>query len=55
MNKPESVQKNETHEILWDFKIQTDHSIPARGPKLVLINKKKKFLLLVDFAVPADH
>ena len=24
MHKPESVQDNETHEILWDFEIQTD-------------------------------
>ena len=24
MYKPESVGKNETHKILWDFEIQTD-------------------------------
>ena len=22
--KPESLQENETHEIFWDFKIQTE-------------------------------
>ena len=55
MHKPESVLENETHKILWDYEIQTDHLIPARRPDLVLINKKKRTCQLVDFAVPADH
>ena len=42
MRKPESVLENEIFKILWDFGIQTDHSIWARRPDLVLINKKKK-------------
>ena len=41
MHKPESVQKNETHGILWDAEIQTEHSILARRPDLVLIRMKK--------------
>ena len=55
MHKPESVLENETHKILWDFEIQTDHQIPARRPDLVMINKKERICHLVDFAVPADH
>ena len=55
MHKPESVLENETHKILWDFEIKTDHLIPARRPDLVLINKKERTCQLVDFAVPADH
>ena len=27
MHKPESALENETHKILWDFEIQTDHLI----------------------------
>ena len=50
MHKPESVLENEIHKILWDFKIQTDHSILARGPDLVLINKKRTYHLM-DFTV----
>ena len=42
MHKPESVQENETHEILLDFEKRTDHLISARRPNLELINKKKK-------------
>ena len=55
MPKPESVLENETHKILWDFEIKTDHLIPARRPDLVLIDKKERTCQLVDFAVPADH
>ena len=42
MYNPESVLGNETHKILRDFKIQTDHLISARRPHLVIMNKKKK-------------
>ena len=48
------VLENDTHKLLWDFNIQTDHLIWARRPDLIIINKKKK-KRIVDFAVPADH
>ena len=38
MHKQESVLGNEMQNILWDFKIQTDHQILPRRPDLVLIN-----------------
>ena len=41
MHNPDSVPEIETHKILWDFEIQTDHLIPARRPDLVLIKKKR--------------
>ena len=50
------VLENDSHKLLWDFNIQTDHLIPARRPDLIIINKKKKRICkIVDFAVPADH
>ena len=42
IHKPESVLENETHKILWDFKIQTGHLIPARKPDQVIKNKTKQ-------------
>ena len=54
-DNPESVLKNETHKLLWDFDIQTDHLITARRPDPIIINKKKRTCMIVDFAVPADH
>ena len=47
--------KKETHKILCDSKIWTDQPIPARKPKLILINKKKGTYQQVDFAASVDH
>ena len=55
MHNPAPVLENDTHKLLWDLNIQTDHLIPARRPDLIIINKKKRICKIVDFAVPADH
>ena len=57
MYNPEPVLENDTHKLLWDFDIQTDHLISVRRPVLKIINKKKKEenCKNVDFTVPADH
>ena len=55
MHNPAPVLENDSHKLLWDFNIQTDHLIPARRPDLIIINKKKRTCKVVDFAVPADH
>ena len=54
--QPESVIENDSHKLLWDFEIQTDHLIQVRRPDLIIINtKKKRICKSVDFTVPADH
>ena len=30
MYAPESVRENETHKIIWDVEIQTDHPISTK-------------------------
>ena len=55
MHNPAPVLENDTHKLLGDFDIHTDHLISARRPALIIINKKKKIWKIVDFAVPADH
>ena len=52
---PAPVLKNDTHELQWDFDVQTDHLISARRPDLNNNNKKKRIWKIVGFAVPADH
>ena len=42
MHNPASVLENDTHKLLWDFDIQTDHFISAKRPDLTIISKKKK-------------
>ena len=55
MHKPAPVPENDTHKLLWDFDIQTDHRISFRRPDLIIINKKMRICKIVDFAVPVDH
>ena len=43
MHNPAPVLENDTHKLLWDFGIHTDHLISARIPDLI-INKKKENL-----------
>ena len=40
-HKSQFILENETHKILKDFAIQTNHLIVARRPDQVLINKEK--------------
>ena len=42
MHNPAPFLENDSHKLLWDFSIQTDHLIPARRPDLIIINNKKK-------------
>ena len=55
MHNPAPVLENNTHKLLWDFDIDTDHLISARIPDLIIINKEKRTCEIIDFAVPADH
>ena len=38
MHNPAPVLENDTHKLLWDFDIQTDHLISARRPELIINN-----------------
>ena len=42
MHKPEPVLENETHLILWDFEIQTDHLLPTKRVELVIKREKRE-------------
>ena len=55
MHNPGPVLENNTHKLLWDFDIYTNHLISARRRNLIIINKKKRTCKIVDFAVPADN
>ena len=56
MHNPAPVLENDSHKLVWDFNIQTDHLIQARRIDLIIINKKKERICrIVDFVVPTDH
>ena len=41
MHNPAPVLGNDSHKLLWDFNLQTDHLILARRSDLIIINKKE--------------
>ena len=49
------VAENEKVTILWDFSIQTDRTIKANRPDIVIRDKKEKTCLLLDVSIPADR
>ena len=53
--QPAPVLENNTHKLLWDYDIHTDHLISARRPDLIIIKQKKGTCKIVDFAVTADQ
>ena len=55
MHNPAPVLENNTHKLLWDFDVHTDHLISERKQDLITIHKKKGTCKIVDFAVLTDH
>ena len=53
--KPEGVVESENFKMLWDFIIQCDRKIEARRPDIVLIDKKKREVVLIDVAILGDY
>ena len=43
MHNPAPVLENDTHKLLWDSDIHTDHLISARRPYLIITNKKREY------------
>ena len=42
LHNPAPVLENDTHKLLWDFDIHTDHLVSAIRPDLIIINNKKR-------------
>ena len=53
-HKPDGIIKNEVHKILWDFTIQRDIKIDAQQPYIVIIEKNKKEVKIVNVTIPGD-
>ena len=49
------VTENEKVTILWDFSIQTDRTIKANRPDIVIKDKTTKTCLLLDVSIPTDR
>ena len=53
-HQPEAVIENDSCKILWDFTVQADHFISARGPDMIFIDKEHHECQIIDFAIPYD-
>ena len=45
---------NDYYRILWDFSIETNHTIEARRPDIIVEDRKNSKCKIIDFAVPYD-
>ena len=46
--------ENQYSKILWDFNIRADRFIKARGPNIVLADKKNQEAFIIDVSIPAN-
>ena len=46
IHNPTSILENDTHKLLWDFEIQTDHLISTRRPDLIIIKKERTCVIV---------
>ena len=53
-HRAEPVMENEHVKLLWDFNVQTDRTIEARRPDLILIDKIIEECKIIDVAIPGD-
>ena len=53
-HKPEGVVEDVDCKILWDAMIQFDKKIETRKPDIVLVDKEKKEVKIIDVAIPSD-
>ena len=52
--EPDGVIENKGYKILWDFTIKCDTKIEAQRPDIVVIDKTKKEVKIVDATIPGD-
>lgn len=52
---PQAVMENEIAKLYWDTTIQTDATVTANRPDIVLLCKTSQKAYFIDIAHPADH
>ncbi|XP_063599183.1 uncharacterized protein LOC134775554 [Penaeus indicus] len=53
-HKPDGLIENTNYKILWDVMIQCDREIEARRPDIVVVDKQKREVKIIDIAIPGD-
>lgn len=52
---PEAILESLEYLLYWDRPITTDRTVDYNRPDIVLVNKKEKFGVIIDIAVPLSH
>ena len=53
-HRPEAVVENEEIKLLWDMRIQTDKTLTHDKPDILLMDKIKRKVQIIDIACPFD-
>ena len=53
-HRPETVVENEEIKLLWDMRIQTDKVLKHNKPDILLMDKIKRKVQIIDIACPFD-
>ena len=53
-HKPDGAIENANYKILWDVMIQCDKEIEARRPDIVVVDKQRREVKIIDVAIPGD-
>ena len=51
---PEGVVEDDDIKLIRDINIQCDNVMEAKRPDLILVDKKAKLCVIIDFAIPGD-
>ena len=52
--KPDKVLEDESFKLLWDFQVNTDRTVIASKPGIILQDKMTNKMCIIDIAIPAD-
>ena len=52
---PPKIIQNEQAKLLWDFAVQTDHTINHNKPDIIIHNKFTNKISIIDIAIPNDY
>ena len=53
-HRPDAVTENESVKLLWDMQIQTDKVLEHSRPDIVLMDKAKRSVKIIDIACSFD-
>ena len=53
-HEPDGIIEDKVYKILWDFATQCDIKTEARRPDIVIIDKTKKEVKIVDVTITGD-